>query len=198
MAKEVERLLGRRPNGHWRPRPIDVDLLFCGARQVASETLTVPPPPHRGARLRALAPRRGAGWPPARAGTDRRRTPRGTRDERSRAHRRPPPPAPLAVGKPQTQGWSSMRAPPESCTAAPHPASAAIARSARATGASSQLARSVARAPATARAASSSKPAPVRNLRPVQRLAGRGWRLRGAHASRSSGGSRLGMPSSIG
>ena len=44
MAKEVERLLGRRPSGHWRPRPIDVDVLFCGDRQVASETLTVPHP----------------------------------------------------------------------------------------------------------------------------------------------------------
>ncbi len=44
VAKEVERLLGRRPSGHWRPRPIDVDVLFCGDRQVASETLTVPHP----------------------------------------------------------------------------------------------------------------------------------------------------------
>ncbi len=44
VAKEVERLLGRRPTGHWRPRPIDIDVLFCGERQVASETLTVPHP----------------------------------------------------------------------------------------------------------------------------------------------------------
>ena len=44
VAKEVERLLGRRPSGHWRPRPIDVDLLFHGGREVASETLTLPHP----------------------------------------------------------------------------------------------------------------------------------------------------------
>ena len=44
VAKEVEHLLGRRPTGHWRPRPIDIDVLFCGDRQVASETLTVPHP----------------------------------------------------------------------------------------------------------------------------------------------------------
>ena len=44
VAKEVERLLGRRPTGHWRPRPIDIDLLFCGEREVASEALTVPHP----------------------------------------------------------------------------------------------------------------------------------------------------------
>ncbi|MXW26257.1 MAG: 2-amino-4-hydroxy-6-hydroxymethyldihydropteridine diphosphokinase [Dehalococcoidia bacterium] len=44
VAKEVEHLLGRRPSGHWRPRPIDIDLLFCGEREVASEALTVPHP----------------------------------------------------------------------------------------------------------------------------------------------------------
>ncbi len=44
VAKETEWLLGRRPAGHWRPRPIDVDLLFHGEREVASETLTVPHP----------------------------------------------------------------------------------------------------------------------------------------------------------
>lgn len=44
VAKEVEHLLGRRPTGHWRPRPIDIDVLFCGDREVASETLTVPHP----------------------------------------------------------------------------------------------------------------------------------------------------------
>lgn len=44
VAKEVERLLGRRPSGRWRPRPIDVDLLFHGGREVASETLTLPHP----------------------------------------------------------------------------------------------------------------------------------------------------------
>lgn len=44
VAKEVERLLGRRPSGRWRPRPIDIDLLFCGDREVATGTLTVPHP----------------------------------------------------------------------------------------------------------------------------------------------------------
>ena len=44
VAKEVERLLGRRPSGRWRPRPIDIDLLFCGDSEVSTETLTVPHP----------------------------------------------------------------------------------------------------------------------------------------------------------
>ena len=44
VAKEVEHLLGRRPSGRWRPRPIDIDLLFCGEREVASAALTVPHP----------------------------------------------------------------------------------------------------------------------------------------------------------
>lgn len=44
VAKEIEHLLGRRPTGRWRPRPIDIDLLFCGEREVATETLTVPHP----------------------------------------------------------------------------------------------------------------------------------------------------------
>ena len=43
-AKEVERLLGRRPTGHWRPRPIDIDVLFCSEQKVATERLTVPHP----------------------------------------------------------------------------------------------------------------------------------------------------------
>ena len=44
VAKEIEHLLGRRPAGRWRPRPVDIDLLFCGEREVATETLTVPHP----------------------------------------------------------------------------------------------------------------------------------------------------------
>ena len=43
-AKEVEYLLGRRPSGHWRPRPIDIDILFYGDREIVTETLTVPHP----------------------------------------------------------------------------------------------------------------------------------------------------------
>lgn len=44
VAKEVEHLLGRRPAGRWRPRPIDIDVLFCGDRVIASEALTAPHP----------------------------------------------------------------------------------------------------------------------------------------------------------
>lgn len=44
VAKEIEHLLGRRPTGRWRPRPIDIDLLFCGERAVATEILTIPHP----------------------------------------------------------------------------------------------------------------------------------------------------------
>lgn len=44
VAKEVEHLLGRRPTGRWRPRPIDVDLLFCGEAEVVTATLAVPHP----------------------------------------------------------------------------------------------------------------------------------------------------------
>ena len=43
-AKDVERLLGRRPAGRWGPRPIDVDLLFMGAIERAGEALTLPHP----------------------------------------------------------------------------------------------------------------------------------------------------------
>ena len=43
-AKEVERLLGRRAAGRWRPRPIDVDLLFMGEAVRAGEALTLPHP----------------------------------------------------------------------------------------------------------------------------------------------------------
>ena len=41
-AKAVEARLGRRPNRHWGPRPIDVDILFYGDLALASEQLTIP------------------------------------------------------------------------------------------------------------------------------------------------------------
>ena len=50
-AKEVEHLLGRRPNGRWRPRPLDIDILLYGDRVVGSETLTIP---HAGLAERAF------------------------------------------------------------------------------------------------------------------------------------------------
>ncbi len=44
VAKAVEYLLGRRPAGRWRPRPIDIDLLFHGEHTIASEALALPHP----------------------------------------------------------------------------------------------------------------------------------------------------------
>lgn len=43
-AKEVERLLGRRPAERWGPRPIDVDLLVMDGVERAGEALTLPHP----------------------------------------------------------------------------------------------------------------------------------------------------------
>jgi 2-amino-4-hydroxy-6-hydroxymethyldihydropteridine diphosphokinase len=44
VAKEVERLLGRRPGPRWGPRPIDIDVLFYGGETVAQPELTIPHP----------------------------------------------------------------------------------------------------------------------------------------------------------
>jgi 2-amino-4-hydroxy-6-hydroxymethyldihydropteridine diphosphokinase len=44
VAKEVEHLAGRRPNRHWGPRPLDIDILFYGDERVATDRLTVPHP----------------------------------------------------------------------------------------------------------------------------------------------------------
>ncbi len=41
-AKRIEHTLGRRPNRHWGPRPIDIDILFYGAEQVDEPGLQVP------------------------------------------------------------------------------------------------------------------------------------------------------------
>jgi 2-amino-4-hydroxy-6-hydroxymethyldihydropteridine diphosphokinase len=47
-AKAVERALGRTTSGpgyvHHGPRPIDVDVLLCGAREQRSDRLTIPHP----------------------------------------------------------------------------------------------------------------------------------------------------------
>jgi 2-amino-4-hydroxy-6-hydroxymethyldihydropteridine diphosphokinase len=43
-AKRVERTLGRRPNRHWGPRPIDIDILFMGDLLVDTPNLQIPHP----------------------------------------------------------------------------------------------------------------------------------------------------------
>jgi 2-amino-4-hydroxy-6-hydroxymethyldihydropteridine diphosphokinase len=43
-AKAIERALGRTAGRRWGPRPIDIDILFFGARRIASAELTVPHP----------------------------------------------------------------------------------------------------------------------------------------------------------
>lgn len=42
--KEIEALLGRRPERHWGPRPIDLDILFYGDLTIANPDLVVPHP----------------------------------------------------------------------------------------------------------------------------------------------------------
>lgn len=42
--KKVERVLGRRRRGRWRPREIDIDILFYGRRRVRAPGLIVPHP----------------------------------------------------------------------------------------------------------------------------------------------------------
>jgi 2-amino-4-hydroxy-6-hydroxymethyldihydropteridine diphosphokinase len=44
VIQDVEHALGRRPNRHWGPRPIDIDILFHGSQQVETSTLRVPHP----------------------------------------------------------------------------------------------------------------------------------------------------------
>ncbi|HEX5322926.1 MAG TPA: 2-amino-4-hydroxy-6-hydroxymethyldihydropteridine diphosphokinase [Capsulimonadaceae bacterium] len=51
----IERSLGRVRRTRWGPRPIDIDLLLYGARQIAREGLVVPHPRMR-ERLFVLAP----------------------------------------------------------------------------------------------------------------------------------------------
>ena len=40
--KRIEWALGRRPERHWGPRPVDLDILFCGEEELVSERLTIP------------------------------------------------------------------------------------------------------------------------------------------------------------
>lgn len=42
--KALERRLGRRPRGRWRPREIDLDIVFYGRRRVHAPGLVVPHP----------------------------------------------------------------------------------------------------------------------------------------------------------
>jgi 2-amino-4-hydroxy-6-hydroxymethyldihydropteridine diphosphokinase len=60
--KKLERDLGRRPRGRWRPREIDLDILFYGRRRVRAPGLVVPHPRWRERRfvldpLAEIAPR---------------------------------------------------------------------------------------------------------------------------------------------
>jgi 2-amino-4-hydroxy-6-hydroxymethyldihydropteridine diphosphokinase len=43
-AKDVERVLGRRKERHWGPRPIDADILFYGGAEVDLPDLVIPHP----------------------------------------------------------------------------------------------------------------------------------------------------------
>ena len=43
-CKRLEALRGRRPDGRWRPRPLDLDLLSYGSRSVKTRILRVPHP----------------------------------------------------------------------------------------------------------------------------------------------------------
>jgi 2-amino-4-hydroxy-6-hydroxymethyldihydropteridine diphosphokinase len=51
VLKGAEQRQGRQPDGHMKPRPIDLDILMFGDRIMASEGLTVP---HREMRERAF------------------------------------------------------------------------------------------------------------------------------------------------
>lgn len=42
VLKKIEYRLGRRPERHWGPRPIDLDILFYGRERVETPTLTIP------------------------------------------------------------------------------------------------------------------------------------------------------------
>ena len=44
LVKRIERDLGRRPGRRWGPRPADIDILFFGELEMASEALTIPHP----------------------------------------------------------------------------------------------------------------------------------------------------------
>lgn len=44
LLQQVERLAGRQPGGHWRPRPLDLDLIACGDIVCETAALTLPHP----------------------------------------------------------------------------------------------------------------------------------------------------------
>ncbi len=44
VLQGIEQRLGRRPDSHWRPRPIDLDILLCGELIERQPQLTVPHP----------------------------------------------------------------------------------------------------------------------------------------------------------
>jgi 2-amino-4-hydroxy-6-hydroxymethyldihydropteridine diphosphokinase len=56
-AKRIERRLGRRPERHWGPRPVDIDILFHGDSAIQTDALTIPHPriPERAFVLAPLA-----------------------------------------------------------------------------------------------------------------------------------------------
>jgi 2-amino-4-hydroxy-6-hydroxymethyldihydropteridine diphosphokinase len=41
-VERIEGLIGRHEDGHWAPRPIDIDILLYNDEVIESETLTVP------------------------------------------------------------------------------------------------------------------------------------------------------------
>ena len=43
-SKEIEQRLGRSPGPRWSPRPMDVDILLFGDKQLRTESLTIPHP----------------------------------------------------------------------------------------------------------------------------------------------------------
>lgn len=55
--KEIERLLGRKKGKRWGPRPIDLDILFYGAKTIRKRNLKVPHP-ELGKRMFVIAPLR--------------------------------------------------------------------------------------------------------------------------------------------
>ena len=63
--KEIEHALGRRPERHWGPRPIDLDILFYGDERIKTSELQVPHPRilERNFVLAPLADIVQGGWP---------------------------------------------------------------------------------------------------------------------------------------
>lgn len=48
-CKRIEARRGRRPDGHWRPRVLDLDILRYGAARLSTKILRIP---HPGVRIR--------------------------------------------------------------------------------------------------------------------------------------------------